>query len=79
MNSLLRLPTVMSSMGLSRASIYLRVKERLITTPIKIGKRAISWPCYEIEAINNFRIAGKSEAEIRELVAKLEQQRAAMA
>jgi len=42
---------------------------------IKIGERASAWPESEIAAINAARIAGKSNDEIRRLVADLEQQR----
>ena len=39
---------------------------------LQIGLRAVGWPTTEVAAINAARIAGKSEVEIRELVAKLE-------
>lgn len=77
MNSLARLPAVMSATGLSRASIYLRVKQGLLPHPVKLGVRAVAWPSDEIGAINAARIAGKPEAEIKALVADLERQRAA--
>ena len=47
--------------------------------PVKLGERCAAWPSDEIAAINAARIAGKTDAEIRELVAQLEQQRAAKA
>lgn len=79
MNSLSRLPSVMNAMALSRASIYLRVKQGLLTPPVKIGLRAVAWPADEITLINAARIAGKADADIRKLVAELEKHRATTA
>jgi prophage regulatory protein len=39
---------------------------------VPIGARAVGWPEHEVTAINAARIAGKSDAEIRELVFRLE-------
>lgn len=79
MQSLLRLPAVMNATGLTRSTLYLRIKQRLMTPPVKLGERVAAWPANEVEAINAARIAGKTTEEIRELVAQLEQQRAAKA
>ncbi len=77
--SLLRLPAVMNATGLSRSTLYLRIKQQLLPPPVKIGERCAAWPSHEIEAINAARIAGKPDEEIRELVNQLQQQRAANA
>lgn len=79
MNNLLRLPAVMTATGLTRSTLYLRIKQRLMTPPVKLGERCAAWPLHEIAAINAARIAGKSDEEIRELVNQLEQQRMAKA
>ncbi|WP_161866811.1 helix-turn-helix transcriptional regulator [Pseudomonas yangonensis] len=79
MQSLLRLPAVMNATGLTRSTLYLRIKQRLMTPPVKLGERVAAWPADEVEAINAARIAGKTTEEIRELVTQLEQQRAAKA
>lgn len=76
-SSLLRLPAVMSATGLSRSTLYLRIKQQLMTPPVKLGERCAAWPAHEIAAINNARIAGKPDDAIRELVADLERQRTA--
>jgi prophage regulatory protein len=70
-----RLPTVKSESGLSRSSIYLRITQGLWTKPVSLGARAVGWPANEVAAINNARIAGKTDEEIRALVAKLESSR----
>lgn len=79
MQSLLRLPAVMNATGLTRSTLYLRIKQRLMTPPVKLGERVAAWPADEVEAINAARIAGKTTDEIRELVGQLEQQRTAKA
>jgi prophage regulatory protein len=79
MTSLLRLPNVMGATGLSRTGVYSYVGKGLLPKAVKIGERASAWPEDEIAAVNAARIAGKSEAEIRELVATLERERGASA
>jgi len=75
MNTFLRLKKVMDVMGISRSTIYLRIKQGLMPPPVKIGERCSAWPNYEISAINAARVAQKSDNEIRELVAQLQRQR----
>lgn len=77
MNALLRLPAVMSATGLARPTVYLRIKNGLFVRPVKLSERAVAWPAEEVTAINAARIAGKSDSDIRRLVAQLEQQRTA--
>ena len=78
--SILRMPAVKAETGhRSHASIYNAIKAGLFTKPVPIGERAVGWPCNEVQAINAARIAGKSQADIRELVNRLHAKRADMA
>jgi prophage regulatory protein len=61
--------------GLSRSTLYFRIKGGLWPTPIKIGARAVGWLASEVQAMNSARVAGRSDAEIRELVSGLERAR----
>ena len=70
--TILRITAVKSESGLSRSTIYLRVSQRLWTKPVALGARAVGWPSDEVEALNAARISGKTDDEIRDLVAKLE-------
>ena len=70
--TILRLPAVKSESGLSRSTIYLRISQKLWTKPVSLGARAVGWPSDEVAAINAARIAGKTDEEIRALVARLE-------
>jgi len=67
-----RLRSVLHERGRSRSSHYLDIQHGLFTRPVQIGLRAVGWPSSEVAAINAARIAGKSDEEIRALVAMLE-------
>ncbi|MEA3277227.1 MAG: AlpA family phage regulatory protein [Pseudomonadota bacterium] len=75
MTTILRMPGVNSRTGDGRSTIYKKVSERLFTKPIRFGARSVGWPDYEVEAIIQARIAGRSDAEIRQLVVELEAKR----
>lgn len=77
--SIFRMPAVKAETGhRSHASIYNAIKAGLFTKPVPIGQRSVGWPSDEVKAINLARIAGKSEAEIRELVSRLHAKRTVM-
>ena len=59
--TILRLPNIKTSTGLSRSTIYLRVAQGLFPKPISLGGRAVGWPAGEIVALNAARISGKSK------------------
>lgn len=69
--TILRLPAVKASNGLSRSTIYARIQDGLWTQPVSLGARAVGWPTSEVAALNGARISGKSDEEIRALVTKL--------
>ncbi len=77
-HTILRLPAVLADTGLSRSTIYLRIAQGVFTRPVSLGARAVGWPAHEVTAINAARIAGKSEAQMRELVRELEVARKAV-
>jgi prophage regulatory protein len=72
-----RLRTILTSTGLSRSTIYLRIAQGVFTKPVSLGGRAVGWPASEVSALNAAWIAGKSEAEVRELVVSLQDARKA--
>ena len=75
----LRLPEVRASRGRSRSAHYSDIKNGTCTEPVALGARSVGWPESEIEALNAARIAGKSDDEIRDLVAKLHAARRTLA
>lgn len=75
---ILRIDAVLAETGhRSHSSIYTAVAAGLFPEPIKIGLRATGWPDSEVAAILKARIAGQSDDQIRALVKKLHQARAA--
>jgi prophage regulatory protein len=77
LHTILRIPTVKIRSGYSRSTIYLRISQGLWTSPVSLGPRAVGWPDYECDSLTAARISGKTDAEIRELVIKLESARKA--
>jgi prophage regulatory protein len=78
-HTILRLPAVLRERGRSRSTHYLDIQQGLFTRPVSIGARAVGWPEHEVATLNDARIAGKSDDEIRALVARLEAARKAVA
>jgi len=73
---ILRIPDVKRVFGhRSDASIYNAIRDGLFTTGVAIGQRAKGWPDYEVQAIATARVAGKTDADIRELVTVLHAKR----
>jgi prophage regulatory protein len=71
-HTILRIPAAKAQSGYSRSTIYLRISQGLWTKQISLGPRCIGWPANEVAALNAARISGKTDAEIRALVVKLE-------
>ena len=70
------MPAVKAETGhKSTSSVYNVINAGLFTKPVAIGERSVGWPDYEVEAINQARIAGKCNDEIRDLVNCLHAQR----
>jgi prophage regulatory protein len=77
--TLLRIQAVMAERGRGRASTYNDVKAGLLTDPVRVGANAVGWPAGEIRALNQARIAGKTDDELRELVRQLHEARKVLA
>jgi prophage regulatory protein len=48
-HTILRLPGVKASTGLSRSTIYLRISQGKFPKPVKLGRRAVGWVQTEIQ------------------------------
>jgi len=68
---LLRLKKVNAVTGMSRSWIYEAIRRGEFPAPIQLGARAVAWDSASIAAWQVARIAGKSDEEIRALVAQL--------
>ncbi len=78
-SALCRRKSVETATGFPRSTLYDRISKRLFTRPVSLGGRAKGWPRREVKALNEARIAGRSDEEIREMVARLEAARSATA
>ena len=70
-HTILRLPAIKMMTGLSRSTLYLRIAQGAFPKPVSLGGRAVGWPANEVETLNAAWIAGKTDAEIHDLVVKL--------
>jgi prophage regulatory protein len=68
---ILRLPACKDKSGDSRSTTYQKIKDGIWPPPVAIGPRSRGWVEHEIEAVLAARVAGKTENEIRALVAGL--------
>jgi prophage regulatory protein len=59
----------------STASIYNLINAGLWTKPVRIGQRSVGWPSDEVIAISRARVAGATDEQLRELVARLHAKR----
>jgi prophage regulatory protein len=75
-NTLLRRPLVSGLIGKSRSTLYRDIQKGLFPKPVSIGGERVAWPANEVQAINQARIASKSDQEIKQLVIALEVLRA---
>jgi prophage regulatory protein len=55
-HTILRLPAVKASTGLSRSTIYLRVSQGTFPKPVSLGGRAVGWLEAEIQEWLRLRI-----------------------
>lgn len=78
MATIWRLPKVLEEQGTSRSTFYENVKRGLMTPPVKLGARAVGYPADEVKAVNAARIAGATEDQLRQLVARLAANRRAV-
>jgi prophage regulatory protein len=68
---LLRLDQTLEMRRKSRSAHYRDVNAGMFPAPVRVGRRAVAWPAHEVQAILAAQVAGKGDAEIRDLVARL--------
>lgn len=76
---ILRLPAVLIQTGYrSPASIYKAVRDGTFPKQVRIGARSVGWPDDDVVAINNARVAGATDAQLRQLVDSIHAARSEM-
>ena len=73
--ALVRIAPAIKLLAESRSSFYQKSALGVMPVPIKTGLRSAALPVREIDALNQARIAGYSEAGMRALVTKLHAER----
>ena len=61
-HTILRLPEVRRSTGLSRSTIYLRIAEGRFPKPVRLGGRAVGWLEAEVQEWLELRIEASRKA-----------------
>lgn len=61
--TILRLPAVKQSTGLSRSTIYLRVAEGTFPRPVSLGGRTVGWLENEVQEWLQRRVAASRKAK----------------
>ena len=59
------------------ADALLHIAQGLWTKQVSLGSQCVGWPAHEVAALNAAHIAGRTDEEIRALVANLEAARTA--
>lgn len=49
-DTLLRLPAVKAATGLSRSTIYERVRQGTFPAPVPLGGKTVGWPASDVDA-----------------------------
>ena len=62
--TILRLPEVKKTTGLSRSTIYARISHGTFPKPVNLGGRAVGWVEAEIEEWLRQRIEASRKAEV---------------
>jgi prophage regulatory protein len=70
-DKIIRLPQLLDRTGDSRSGAYDKIAKGLLPKQVPIGVRSVGWSENGVNAVIDARIARKSDAEIRELVARI--------
>lgn len=76
--SIMRLPTIIETYGVSRAFIYKQIAEGLFPSQVSLGPRSVGWLKSEVECVMLARFNGYSNDKISALVFRLKSQREAL-
>jgi predicted DNA-binding transcriptional regulator AlpA len=72
---LLRVKDILQLLNISNATFYRKIREGLITKPVKITRGMVGLPTYEVEQIYKAMLTGKDEFQIAILVDELMEKR----
>ncbi|MEP1446266.1 MAG: AlpA family phage regulatory protein [Paraglaciecola sp.] len=70
-----RKPEVLKRLGISKTTFHNRINQNLLPPPISLGDRAVGYLQHEIDTVLAAMVAGKSDSDLKMLVAELVTQR----
>lgn len=75
LSTIIRLPSVLNIMGISRATLYKQIQAGIFPPPINLGARSVGWVSDEVQTIVNARIMGITHDELIKLVTTIHHER----
>ncbi|HIF9094338.1 helix-turn-helix transcriptional regulator [Photobacterium damselae] len=72
---IIRLPAVLKTVGISRATLYKQIQAGLFPRPINLGARSVGWVADEVDALINARIQGVDNEGIEQLILSIHKAR----
>lgn len=76
--SIMRLPTIIDTYGVSRAFIYKQIAEGLFPSQVSLGPRTVGWLKSEVDCVMLARVNGYSNDKVATLVSRLHSERETM-
>ena len=77
--TLMRPADVCRDTGLGLSTLYAHIDRGMFPAPVRLSRRFVVFPQEEVNAIIDARIAGKTDDEVRQLVAEIMEARKARA
>ena len=62
---------VLDKVRFSRSTLYSRIQQGLFVPPVSLGRRSVGWLEHETDMVIRGLVSGKTDSEIKELVAEV--------
>lgn len=62
---------VLDKVRFSRSTLYSRIQQGLFVPPVSLGRRSVGWLEHETDMVLRGLVSGKTDLEIKELVAEV--------
>ena len=66
-----RRQNVLDKVRFSRSTLYSRIQQGLFVPPVSLGRRSVGWLEHETDMVLRGLVSGKTDLEIKELVAEV--------
>lgn len=72
---IIRLPAVLNTMGISRATLYKQIQAGLFPSPINLGARSVGWISDEVQTVIHARVQGFDNNALKTLICSMHEAR----